>query len=52
MSNGHTISVRDAAAADMAAVQAIYARHVLHGLADLPAVLGVTAPAGEASTSR
>lgn len=33
MSDEHTIRVRDAAAEDMAAVQAIYAKHVLHGLA-------------------
>lgn len=33
MSIQHTISVRDAAASDMAAVQAIYAKHVLHGIA-------------------
>lgn len=33
MSDEHMISVRDAAASDMAAVQAIYAKHVLHGVA-------------------
>lgn len=33
MTNEHTISVRDAAARDMAAVQVIYAQHVLHGVA-------------------
>lgn len=43
MSNRHTIGVRDAAAADMAAVQAIYAKHVLHGLATFEEVPPSTA---------